>query len=208
MGNRKEIELIDIRHRNRISNQANLANTTTTEEYKNSNKNNQAKNKKKTIKKPKMFKKLKKFIPIALITTSAVIGGVTYMQKAPEYKENAASRILKTVKEELGADKIYNNSSKLSSNSDKIEFIVEKNGKEYVYSAYIDGSETTIRENTIKNMETINAIEIAGEAQDGNIFDAIIANRFADKIEKGEVNLTVGEKTMNEKNQDDERDDR
>jgi len=187
------ISLVNNRSGN-IVGSINDANDLSTDEFKKRVKTREQDRRKRKIKGPKMFEKTKRFIAVAMI--GLTIGGAAYgISKIPEYKEEAATRILEEVKEELGADSIYDNSTALSSNSARQEFVVKKDGTTYRYCADIQDGEIFVKEDDL-NEETRKAISIAAKAQNGSVFDAIKANKYADKIEKGDINLTIDEKVI------------
>lgn len=152
--------------------------------------------KKRNIKGPKIFDKPKRFIATLLLGATLITGGVV-ASKIPEYKEEQSERILNLVKEELDVDHIYDRSSNTGSNTGVIKVVAEKDGKEYEYFAHTqDGKVIRIDRNELSD-EAVEAIQIAANAQNGNVFDAIRADRYADKIEKGEVELEkIGENNL------------
>lgn len=186
-----------IQKNNRITRQVKNANNMSINEYKRSVTNPEKE--KRAIKGVKVFENAKKFIAVGvatLLVAGGIGAGVWEVTKGPEYRETAAERILQVVKDELDADKIYDNSAILGSNRVKEHFIVEKDGKIYQYKADIYTGERPDVEIDELDEETRKAISIAASAQNGNTFDAIKANKYADKIEKGEINLSIDEKVV------------
>ena len=167
-----------------------------------SQRKNNEKNKKREIKGYKKIGKIVKYVVVALLVVSAADTAKEHVEKnIEEYKDEAATRILDTVKEELGADAIYDKSTLTSSNSGITEYEVVKDGKSYKFVSELqDGDRTVVRQNELDE-QTREAIKIAANAQNGNVFDAMKANKFADKIENGDINLTVNERET--KNTDD-----
>ena len=172
------------------------------EKNERSQRKNNEKNKKREIKGYKKIGKIVKYVVVALLVVSAADTAKEHVEKnIEEYKDEAATRILDTVKEELGADAIYDKSTLTSSNSGITEYEVVKDGKSYKFVSELqDGDRTVVRQNELDE-QTREAIKIAANAQNGNVFDAMKANKFADKIENGDINLTVNERET--KNTDD-----
>lgn len=133
-------------------------------------------------------------VGLAGLLTAGVIH--TAYDAAQQYKEDAAVRIVEVVKEELGAEKIYDNSTQISSGSEKIEYIVERTDGTYVYEAY-KGDGIFRERNDGLDEQTREAIAIAAAAQNGNIRDARRANKLADDIENGDVNLVIDKSVKN-----------
>lgn len=124
----------------------------------------------------------------ALLLGTALVKGSEDVDK---YKEDAAASVLETVKKELGADAIYNNSTLTSSNSANIEYVVVKKGDRYVFRAVVKDGKTTVLENDGIDEQTRKAINTVARAQDGSFGDARRAKKLVKKIEEGAVNLSV-----------------
>ena len=173
----------------RITSQINSAKSLNNEEYKkkvtqSSIKSENLRSNSKDIKGPKKLNHIKMRIAAMLLASSAVVGPIVG-NEINEFKNEQAERSLSILKEELGADEIYNNSTMLSSNSSKTEYSVIKNGATYTYLAYNNDGSINVKENSIGDSELINAISIVTNADGGSIFDAINAKRLADEIESG-----------------------
>ncbi len=172
----------------RITSQINSAKSLNNEEYKKkvtkSIKSENLRSNSKDIKGAKKLNHIKMRIAAILLASSALVGPIVG-NEINEFKNEQAERSLSILKEELGADKIYNNSTMLSSNSSKIEYSVIKNGATYTYLAYNNDGSINVKENSIGDSELINAISIVTNADGGTIFDAINAKRLADEIESG-----------------------
>lgn len=140
----------------------------------------------------------------AIVMSSLLLSSTVATSNARQnYKSEAASSVLTTLKENLGADEVYDYSSITGSNSATIHYEVKKDGKTYSYIAKVDDGNTTVLKDDGINENTRSAIHTVAQAQDGNIFDAINANRLTKKINKGELNLTVGENTSQKEVDDD-----
>lgn len=155
------------------------------------NKSKNSGNKARDIAKAKAGKTIMKVgsvIMATLLAGTAYSEGKKYVEN---YKDEAAVSSLNAVKEELGADAIYNNSTLTSSNSGIIKYEVVKGGKVYVFEASINEGEITVVRNDGIDSQTRGAISIVAEAQNGGIHEARIANKLVKEIKNGDVNLFV-----------------
>lgn len=202
---RKELEVIDINKEHGISRNINKANTQSKEQYKKDVQQlSKRRENKRNIKGPRLIKKIIRYTLVGVVGALAINGAISAKEKIDIYKEKAAARILETVKEELGADEIYDYSTPTSSSTGKIDIVVKKDGKTY---RYLEEIEDLSRPKVVQDdlgEEVVDAVQIAAIAQDGKVFDAIRANKYADKIEKGEINLSIDEKAVEDKQKDDD----
>lgn len=132
----------------------------------------------------------------AIVMSSLLLSSTVATSNARQnYKTEAASSALTTLKETLDADEVYDYSSVTGSNTATVHYEVKKDGKTYSYIARVNDGKTTVLKDDGINENTRSAIQTVAHAQGGNIFDAMNANRLTKKINKGELNLTVGENT-------------
>lgn len=168
----------------RITAQINNANVLNSEVYIKRVKKASQPSKSKIIKRPKKKKHIRMSLA-AILMAGSTLTGIIVGEEIGSFKNEQAERSLAVLKEEIGADKIYNNSTMLSSNSSKAEYGVIKDGKTYRYLAYNNDGSIKVIENSIGDEELINAISIVTNADGGTIFDAINAKKVADEIEGG-----------------------
>ena len=149
--------------------------------------NNKMKNKKFTPK--EILKKAVAVVLSGIAVVGAVKGGEYAINEVKDYKDKVATESLQVLKEELNADKIWDDSTELSSSSSEISVsIMGKDGKRYDYEKHSDIDKPS--EDEIKNMEVVEAIRIVAQAQDGNVFRSIAADKLIDRINKGEIDLS------------------
>lgn len=153
----------------------------------------ESRKKKNIAKKPKKIRNNKKFKIAGLkILVVAVAVGSTFIaiNEMDNYIERVASDSLSQVKEQLNAVEIWDDSSDLSSNSgmEKIKITGKSEDgqipKTYYYTARIDDGEITVREDTINNMEVVKAVRTVANAQNGNIFEAIKAEKTVNDMKE------------------------
>ncbi len=130
----------------RITRQINGANNQNIDKYKTSvgstqNAPVQKKNSKRTITRPKKMEKGTKYVAAFLLAVGIVSGSIYAKNEIEDYKEEQAAAVLDSVKEELGAKSIYDNSSVLGANSTMREYeVVTQDGQKYIYRAYNEGN--------------------------------------------------------------------
>lgn len=150
------------------------------------NKPNKAKNKRFSVKKV-----LVKIIAGALATGVAISGVHFAKLEAKEYKERVATESLETLKEALNAEEVWDKSSATSSISGYTSVkIIGKDGETYLYYAGFEDGQTKGVYDEIKNHDVVSSIITVANAQDGNIFEAMHADKLRKEIEAGEVDLT------------------
>lgn len=142
--------------------------------------------------------KTKKRLAVGLVGLVAVGGIITTHCALENYKSETAIDILETVKEELDAKEIWDKSTKLSSNSEEIKYVVIRDDGTFGYSAYYNDGDLMSEQNDGLTKETRMAIKAAAAAQDGNIIDAMKAAKIAKGIKRGEIELNINGKNTNE----------
>lgn len=136
--------------------------------------------------KPKKIRNNKKFkiAGLKVLAVAAAVGSIFVAKnEMNNYKERVALDSLSQIKEQLNAEQIWDNSTSLSSNSGMMQ--IEITGKSvdgqtpkiYYFTARTDDGDITVREDTINNMEIVNAVRDVANAQNGNIFEAIKAEK-------------------------------
>lgn len=153
----------------------------------------ESRKKKNIAKKPKKIRNNKKF-KIAGLKVFAVVAAVGSIFVAKNemnnYKERVALDSLSQIKEQLNAEQIWDNSTRLSSNSGimQIEIIGKsvdgQTPKIYYFTARTDDGDITVRKDTIKNIEVVNAVRDVANAQNGNIFEAIKAEKTVNDMKE------------------------
>lgn len=182
------------------------ANKTGTPEYKKEvveEETKRTKNKRNLKNQPSKSNIKRRLKAVAVVAGLVLTGATGYtIAKVPEYKEEAFTSTLEAVKEEIAEN--------AGTTPDKVQIkgVTEKNirsgGEHTTYTLYIDGQrfeyqcyksnqsgETMKMEDTIGNNEVLDAIATVVNAQGGNIFDAIKANRLRKNIESGKIDLKV-----------------
>lgn len=188
------------------------ANKTGTPEYKKEvteEATKKTKNKRNLKNKPSKSNIKRRLKAVAVVAGLVLTGAAGYtIAKVPEYKEEAFASTLEAVKEEI-AENAGTTPDKV-----RIEGVTEseaRGGGEYTtYTLYVDGQrfeyqgfksnqsgETRTIEDSIQNNEVLDAIATVVNADGGNLFDAIKANRLRRDIESGKIdlNLVLREKT-------------
>lgn len=143
-------------------------------------------------------KVIKILIKVGSVILAGLLLGTAYTkgkEYVDNYKENAFASSLNTVKEELGADAIYNKSYMTSSISGIVWYEVIKDGKSYEYKAHMqDGEIDYVLRNDGIDVQTRGAIDDVSAAQNGNIWDAKRANKLVEDVKSGEKNLIIDNK--------------
>lgn len=171
------------------------------------NKQKKQKNKRNLKNKPKKFP-LKRWIAVGLVILTASGIGIG-IKESKEYKETAYSESLNAVKGELSKQmdvlpneiQIKDASTLKSSNSGIIKYEVVADGKTYTYRASLnDGDAIQVLEDTIENPNVNAAISTVAAVQNNpNIVEAVRAHKLVSDINKGKIDLTIGdEKTTEE----------
>lgn len=99
------------------------------------------------------------------------------------YKQKVAIESLSILKDNLNAATVWDNSTYLSSGSylTRVE-INGNNGKKYVYEEEGGDGYSCVHKDAIKNQKVVNAVICVAHAQDGNLIDAIEANKITNEI--------------------------
>lgn len=180
-----------------ISNLAKEANTLPTEKYKKRIKEKEKMKTKRKVSGPKIFKKTIKYTVVTVMIGGLVFGGI---KGAKDYKKEAYNNALNSVKENIALSientspeeiNIYDNSSNLNESTYKEEYIVEIGEEKYVYREVTGNGNREVERDEIKNSEVNAAIQIVGNAQNGDILEAKRANKLVQKIENGEIDLSM-----------------
>lgn len=135
--------------------------------------------------KPKKVKNKKfKIAGLKVLAVAVAVGSIFIAKnEINNYKEKVAEDALTQSKEQLNAEQIWDNSTNLSSNSGMIQIEITGKSEEgempktYYFTARTDDGEITVRNDTINNMEVVNAVRCVVNAQNGNIFEAIKAEK-------------------------------
>ena len=135
--------------------------------------------------KPKKFDKIKKYVvrAIKIIAVSTVVACSVLLPEA--YKQKVAIESLSILKDNLNAATVWDNSTYLSSGSylTRVE-INGNNGKKYVYEAEGGDGYSCVHKDEIKNQKVVKAVICVAHAQDGNLIDAIEADKITKEMEK------------------------
>lgn len=129
--------------------------------------------------KPKKFDKIKKYVvkAIKIVAVSTVIACFVLLPEA--YKQKVAIESLSILKDNLNAETVWDLSS--GAYLTRVE-INGNNGEKYVYEAENDKGDSFVNIDTIKNKKVVNAVICVAHAQDGNLIDAIKANKITNEI--------------------------
>lgn len=135
--------------------------------------------------KPKKFDKIKKYVvrAIKIVAVSTVVACSVLLPEA--YKQKVAIESLSILKDNLNAATVWDNTTYLSSGSylTRVE-INGNNGKKYVYEAEGGDGYSCVHKDAIKNQKVVNAVICVAHAQDGNLIDAIEADKITKKMKK------------------------
>ncbi len=123
------------------------------------------------------------------------------ISQIPDFKSKIAEESLNKVKTSIaesvdrpvGSVQVYNNSTKLSSNSAKTEYEVVIDNETFYFRSENDGTTTKEIQDDIKNNDVLKAISDVSNAQHGNIVESLRAKKTVEKIESGEMNLDMSE---------------
>lgn len=131
--------------------------------------------------KPKKFDKIKKYVvkAIKIVAVSTVIACSVLLPEA--YKQKVAIESLSILKDNLNAETVWDLSS--GAYLTRVE-INGNNGEKYVYEAENDKGDSFVNIDTIKNKKVVNAVICVAHAQDGNLIDAIEADKITKEMEK------------------------
>lgn len=131
--------------------------------------------------KPKKFDKIKKYVvkAIKIVAVSTVIACSVLLPEA--YKQKVAIESLSILKDNLNAETVWDLSS--GAYLTRVE-INGNNGEKYVYEAENDKGDSFVNIDTIKNQKVVNAVICVAHAQDGNLIDAIEADKITKEMEK------------------------
>lgn len=150
----------------------------------------------------KIQERIKRFKAVGLVALIGATAGITYgVSQIPEFKQKAFDDSLNTVKTSIAESvdkpvesvKVYNNSTRLSSNSSETEYEVSIDGKTFYFEAINDGVSSKVIRDDIKNPDVLEAISDVSNAKKGNLVEALRAKHTAKKIKEGKMNLSMKE---------------
>lgn len=185
--------------RGKISENINGANELPTDVYKREVTREKRNKKKRTIFKPKVFNKVKKFLVVGAGALSVALAAKG-ASEVKDYKQKVYTEALNTVKTAISESventspdqiKIYDKSSKIDESTYKEAYVVEINDEEYRYTEINGNGNKSVLIDEIKNYQVKDAIKIVANAKGGNLSDARKAEELAKKVKDGEINVSM-----------------